>query len=362
MNAAAHASNRRIVTIVVICFFLSGLTGLIYEILWTRMIVKIIGAAPFAVSIVVSVFMGGLGLGSYLASRVIGRIRNPVKLVYVYGVLEIVIAAYCLAFPIFLSTFQSIFAAIYNQLFSHFRFYSILTFLGCSLLLIVPATCMGATLPILCRFYVEKLDHAGNRVGRLFGINTIGAAAGSLFCGFWLIDWLGVWGSQVLAVFINATIGLTCIWIGVRVEPHQIEMEPEQSESDQVIGSASPTTSRRTAMGALIVFGISGFCAMAYEVIWSRLLGLVAGPTTYSFTLVLVTFITCLALGSIFFGWLGDRVRNPMYLLLKTQCLAALSVLLTSQLLGNSQVFLRRWVGGGTENGAGHCVWRYLCI
>ena len=83
---------------------------------------------------------------------------------------------------------------------------------------------------------------------------------------------------------------------------------------------------------------------MAYEVIWTRLLGLVAGPTTYSFTLVLVTFITCLALGSIFFGWLGDRVRRPMHLLLTTQCLAALFVLLASQLLGNSQVFFAKLI------------------
>jgi spermidine synthase len=222
--------------------------------------------------------------------------------------------------------------------------YSVLTFLGCGLLLIVPATCMGATLPILCRFYVNKLDHIGNRVGRLFGINTIGAAAGSLLCGFWLIDWLGIWGSQLLAVLINATIGLTCVWIGLRAKPHLVEMTPESSESDQNIASASFTTSRRTAVGALIIFGISGFCAMAYEVIWNRLLGLVAGPTTYSFALVLMTFITCLALGGIFFGWLGDRVYRPMHLLLTTQCLAALFVLLASQLLGNSQVFFAKLI------------------
>lgn len=78
MNAAKHASGRRIVTLVVICFFLSGLSGLIYEILWTRMILKIIGVAPFAESTVVSVFTGGLGLGSNLASRVIDRIKDPI--------------------------------------------------------------------------------------------------------------------------------------------------------------------------------------------------------------------------------------------------------------------------------------------
>jgi spermidine synthase len=147
-----------------------------------------------------------------------------------------------------------------------------------------------------------------------------------------------------LAVLINASIGLSCIWIGVRAKPHLFEMEPEQSESDQTIGAARSTTLRRTAMGALIVFGISGFCAMACEVIWTRVLGLVACPTTYSFTLVLATFILCLALGGIFFGWLGDRVRRPMHLLLTTQCCAALLVLPASQLLGNSQVFFTKLI------------------
>ena len=344
MTAADKHFERKIVIVVVICFFLSGLSGLIYEILWTRMMVKIIGSAPFAVSIVVAVFMGGLGLGSYLASRFIDRIKDAMKLVLIYGLLESMIAAYCMALPFLLKAFQSIYAVLYNQLFSHFLLYSVLTCLGCSLLLIVPATCMGATLPILCRFYVNRMDHIGNRAGRLFGINTIGAAAGTLLCGFWLIDWLGIRGSQLLSILINAGIGLSCIWIGMRAKPHLIEMQPEPSESDQTIGTAPSENSRRTAMGALILFGISGFCAMAYQVLWTRLLGLVAGPTIYSFTVVLVTFITCLALGSMLFGWLADRVSRPMHLLLTTQCLSALFVLLVSQVLGNGQVFFAKFI------------------
>jgi len=344
MNAIVQSPDKNIAAMVVLCFFFSGQSGMIYQILWTRLIVKIIGGAPFAVSIVIAVFMGGLGLGSYLASRVTDRIKDPPRLVYIYGILEIAIAAYCLALPILLSVFQSIYAVLYNQLSDHFALYSGLTFIGCSLLLIVPATCMGATMPILCRFYVKKLDHIGNRVGRLFGINAIGAAVGSLLCGFWLIEWFGVWRSLLLAVAINAAIGFYCVWIGVRVKPHPTVMKPERSKSGQINAAATITTPRRTAIGALIIFGVSGFCAMAYEVIWTRLVGLVAGPTTYSFTLVLVTFITSLALGGLFFGWLGDRARRPMHLLLTTQCLAALTALLTSQLLGHSQVFFAQLI------------------
>ena len=83
---------------------------------------------------------------------------------------------------------------------------------------------------------------------------------------------------------------------------------------------------------------------MAYEVIWTRLLGLIVGPTTYSFTLVLVTFITCLALGSMVFGWLADQVRSPIRLLVWTQLAAALLALLVSQLLGNSQLFFAKLI------------------
>ena len=70
-------------------------------------------------------------------------------------------------------------------------------------------------------------------------------------------------------------------------------------------------------LGALIIFSVSGFCAMAYEVIWIKLLGLIVGPTTYSFTIVLITFISGLALGSFFFGWLADKVKKTIFLLKK---------------------------------------------
>jgi spermidine synthase len=105
----------------------------------------------------------------------------------------------------------------------------------------------------------------------------------------------------------------------------------------------SPITSF-TRISALTIFAVSGFCAMAYEVIWTQLLGLIVGPTTYSFSIVLVTFITGLALGSLFFGWLSDRVNNTMQLLLLTQIVAALFSLLLSQILGNSQIFFAKLI------------------
>jgi len=186
-------------TLVLCCFFLSGLTGLIYEILWTRMIVKVIGSAPFAVSIILTVFMGGLGVGSYLASRVIDRINAPQKLLRIYALLELAIGGYGIVLPGLILAFKPLYSVLYNQLFNHFLIYNFLTLIGCLILLLVPVTCMGATLPVLCRFYIAQLGHLGTRAGRLYALNTIGAALGSLLCGFWLINLWGVWGTLVFA-------------------------------------------------------------------------------------------------------------------------------------------------------------------
>jgi len=337
-----------ILFLVLCCFFLSGLSGLIYEILWMRMIIKIIGSAPFAVSIILTIFMGGLGLGSYLAGRVIDRISEPLSLVRIYGILELVIGLYAIVIPVVLLAFKPLQTVLYNGLYNRFIVYNLLTFILCSVILLIPVTCMGATLPILCRFCVARLSHLGTHAGRLYGLNTIGAALGALLCGFWLIDFLGVSGTLVFAVLINIMIGLTCITVSYKAkvsyasEAQKTSGSKKTPQEDEVgerqLGHPSETKC------ALVIFVVSGFCAMACEVIWTRLLGLIVGPTTYSFTIVLVTFITGLALGSMIFGYFADKVKNSVGLLLFTQVAAALLVLAVSQFLGTSQMFFAKLI------------------
>jgi len=333
---------------VLTCFFLSGFSGLIYEILWTRMMVKIIGSAPFAVSIILSIFMGGLGLGSYLAGRIIDRVKQPLALVKLYGLLELLIGVYALLVPPLLAAFKPLQTILYNGLYDQFMVYNLVTFMISAVILGLPVICMGATLPILCRFYVASLTHLGTHTGRLYGLNTIGAALGSLVCGFWLISLWGVPGTLAAAVAVNFMIGLACL---------ALSRKARLRLTDKVTGAAGPETDipikqviNQESAGAferkaaLVIFGVSGFCAMASEVIWTRLLGLIAGPTTYSFTIVLVTFITGLALGSLIFGYLADRVKNCFRLLLYTQIAAALLVLGVSQLMGGSQLFFAKLI------------------
>jgi spermidine synthase len=168
------------------CFFLSGLAGLIYEVLWVRMIDKVIGSAPFAVATVLAVFMGGLSLGSYLAGRRIDRILEKRKLLSLYGKLEVAIGLYGLMLPIFMVMVKPAYSFAYNHLFQSFWIYSLFTFFGCTLLLIPPTSLMGATLPILCRFYVTHLDHLGARTGlscRVLSHPAIRGVGLHCFCG-----------------------------------------------------------------------------------------------------------------------------------------------------------------------------------
>jgi spermidine synthase len=337
--------------LVLFCFFFSGLASLIYQILWLRMIDKVIGSAPFAVATVLSVFMGGLALGSWLAGKYIDRISSRLNLLSLYGKVELAIGIYGLLLPFFIYAAKPVYAVAYNSLFIHFWLYRLFTFFGCSVLLLVPTTLMGVTLPVLCRFYVEDLGHIGARTGRLYGINTIGGAAGALLCGFFLIARFGMWGSLGTAVAINILIGVLCI-VMAKGDSHLVSelidnvkdnIKPKAPKA-QTYPEVVPVEDNIITTLALWIFGISGFCSMAYEVFWTRLMGLIIGPTTYSFSLVVSTFIVGLALGNIIFGWLADRVKGTFRLLVVTQACAACLALLVSQFLGNSQFFFSKLI------------------
>ena len=318
------------------------------------MIDKVVGSAPFAVATVLSVFMGGLALGSWLAGKHIDRISSRSKLLSLYGIVETAIGIYGVMLPVFIYVAKPVYVQAYKYLFAHSWLYSLFTFFGCSVLLLIPTTLMGVTLPLLCRFYIEDLGHIGVRSGTLYGINTIGGAAGALLCGFFLIARFGIWGSLGIAVGINVLIGGFCIWFAKSKRLHasaparqnKVAGIAHRSGKEKVPQNTEiyPLDSKIVIYLALWIFGISGFCSMAYEVFWSRLLGLVIGPTTYSFSLVVSTFIIGLALGNIIFGWLADRTKEVFRLLVITQSCAACLALLVSQFLGNSQFFFSKLI------------------
>ena len=339
------ADGKMLSAFVAACFFLSGAAGLVYEVIWVRLIDKVFGSAPFAVATVLSVFMAGLALGSYLSGRTVDRIARRGRLLALYGAMEIGIGLCALFVPLLVRAIQPVYRMIYDRLLDQFWCYQATAFAGCVLILLVPAALMGATLPVLCRFYVLRLEHIGSRTGWLYGLNTIGAALGVVLCGFVLIKTLGVSNSLLLFACINGVIGLCCVLLS-RVLP--VDQNRGHDPRKTASGKAGTMGSGNGAAGPMrwgvAIFATSGFCAMAYEVLWTRLLGLVAGPTTYCFTIVVATFIVGLAVGSILFGQVADKTRHPLGWLAGTQMAAAGMALAVSQLLGNGQFFFAKLI------------------
>ncbi len=346
-RAAISASDHSTMLsrFVALCFFLSGAAGLVYELLWLRLIDKVIGSAPFAVSTVLSVFMAGMAIGSYLAGRIADRVTSKAALLSLYGKLEMGIGICALAVPAAIGLLQPVYHALYDRLLTQFWCYQVSAFAGCALVLLVPAGLMGATLPILCRYYVLGLGHIGTRTGRLYGLNTAGAALGVLLCGFVLIRTLGVWMSLGLFAAVNITVGLSCLLFSRMQRDEENRPYRAVQMQDRAKGKTalSPRQNREMRWG-LALFAVSGFCAMACEVFWTRLLGLVAGPTAYCFTLVVAAFIIGLALGSIFSGPLADKSPNSLALLAASQIGSALAALAVSQFLGSSQFLFAKLI------------------
>jgi spermidine synthase len=186
----------------------SGATGLIYEVLWARMLGLVFGATTLAVSTVLAAFMGGLALGSALAGRFASRIKRPLS---AYGWLEIGIAFYALLVPFLFHWVDNLYALIWQQLHPGFFAFSLWRFALSCVLLLVPTTLMGATLPVLSAALLNSSGHSRGAVTKLYACNLAGAILGTLAAGFVLLPVLGVRTTILVAAVINTIIGAAAV-------------------------------------------------------------------------------------------------------------------------------------------------------
>jgi len=318
VEPGAQREARQIIAAVVLCFFFSGATGLTYEVLWTRLLGLVFGHTVFAITTVLAAFMGGLGLGSYLFGGIADRHAQPLRL---YGLLEVGIGAYALLTPTLLSKAEAIYIPLYRSLELSFFAFSLAQFLLIFVILLIPTTLMGATLPVLSRFFVQEIAALGGQVGRLYAFNTFGAVLGTYLAGFHMIPSFGIRTTLLLAAITNIGIGaLTVVFdrhlqqLGVnRFAPG---LRPLASDPHDSSAGLQTSDRRRVAAVwlAVVGLGISGAASMMYEVAWTRALALIVGSSTYAFSTMLVTFLTGLALGSYLFSRLAGRLRIDPFL------------------------------------------------
>src|SRR3989442_6541690 len=315
-----------------VCLFVSGGSGLIYEVAWVRSLELVFGATSFAVATVLAAFMGGLALGSWLMGMAAGRLErfHPLR---IYAVIECLIGAAGLLVPTALRPLVPLSQSIWTHFHSSFAVFGLWRLVLCGAILLVPTALMGATLPVASRLATGNpgteggagsptTSGAGRRVGLLYACNTLGAFVGCAVAGLALLPAIGLRRTEWVAVGLNLLAAAWALLVarrtGTRSIPGHVEREPRAAAEPGVVG--------RTASVLITLYAVSGAVAMVYEVAWSRLLVLVLGSSTYSYTIMLTTFLAGLAIGA----WLGAHLVKDQADPLPVAALCQVQVALTT--------------------------------
>ncbi len=359
-NARLYSYSSLTVWLIGACFVLSGATGLVYEILWARMLGLVFGATTFAISAVLAAFMGGLALGSALAGRFATRIRSPLR---AYGWIEIGVAVYALAVPILFRLVDSLYVLIWNQFQPGYYAFNIWRFVLSSLVLLVPTTLMGATLPVLAAAIVRSNSFTKTSVARLYSCNLIGAILGTLAAGFVLLPQLGVRMTIWTAAAANVLVGVAVFLIdnresrvnaSERVPAFEAATQPSTNATDSqdTFGAVSAASMGSPKFWLACAF-VSGFVTISTQVAWTRVLTMIIGSSTYAFSIVVALFLVGLSAGALLIGRIRrvDGIRNVVF---KVELMIAASLLLSLWLASQApELMIKLGIGLGINSWLG---------
>ncbi|MXW79656.1 MAG: hypothetical protein F4Z57_11885 [Gemmatimonadetes bacterium] len=321
-----------------VLFFCSGACSLVYQVVWVRMLMPVFGVSTFAISIVLAAFMAGLALGSYWCGRVADRRGNGLR---IYALLELGIGVFALIFPLLLAGLDEVYTALYGSLQGIDGAFVLVRLVLAFALLLVPTTLMGATLPTLSKAVAHRLERVGGDMGRLYAANTLGAATGCAVAAFFALEYLGVSGTTYAAAAGNLIIALIA---------YRWSRDGQQEQTGVVRDEVPTTLEGRLVLGG---FALSGFVALGYEVLWTRLLAmLLQSATAQSLSTILVAFLLGLAGGAALGARLIDRWRTPLAAFGAVELLIGLCGLSSIAAFGSIPYIVEAW--GGALSWEGH--------
>ncbi|MDH3590440.1 MAG: hypothetical protein OER88_01080 [Planctomycetota bacterium] len=282
----------------------SGATALIYEIVWARHLSLLLGSTTAAAAAVLSSFMLGLALGAVLVGSRADDSRRPARW---YGVLELGIGIYALAFDSLLGLAGGLFGGQ--------------PWLTAFALLLVPSALMGATLPVLARAGADSLEKGTRVFGGLYGINTLGAVLGALFATLVFMPGLGLTGAVRVAAGLNILVGVGFWIVGQAAGERPVYQDDSETKGGRLIGDAEFTV--------LFAFFLAGFAGLALEMAWFRLLVHYLEGFTIAFGLMLAAYLTGLGFGSLAGTPFAISSQNPRRLLGRVLLVQAVLAVLT---------------------------------
>ena len=306
-------------------FAISGFSGLIYESIWTHYLKLFLGHAAYAQSLVLIIFMGGMAIGSWLASRFSSRRKSPLLF---YAGIELIVGILALLFH---DAFTSLIETFYMSILPSIGSPAVgvtLKWLAASILIVPQSILLGMTFPMMSAGILRRFpDTPGGSIAMLYFTNSIGAAIGVLASGFWLINLVGLPGTIATAGILNIALALT-VWVLTRLDPLPV-MAPIQSHE----GADKSSSLKQLFLVAAFITGAASFI---YEISWIRMLSLVLGATTHSFELMLSAFITGLAFGGLWIKRRIDRIESPVRFSGYVQLIMGVLALLTIPVYVNS--------------------------
>jgi spermidine synthase len=305
-----------------VLFLASGAAGLIYQVVWTQNLVLIFGDTTLAIVTTVTAFLAGLGIGSLVGAAVGARLRRALA---VYGLLEIAVGCLALLMPLAFDVIATVFRNAYLSLppteVGLIRF-------GLAFVALAPVTIlMGMSLPVLTRHLVREDPEVGERIARLYGLNTLGAVVGSVASGYLLIELIGLRETTLVAVGLNLCAGGAAVLMSRAFGAAEAEPRPKAERRP-------PLQGRQRLL--LAVTFTSGLVSLALEVLWTRMMQQATGSSIYVFVAVVAVFLIGVAGGSLIYERLGDRTPQMATLgaLLAVAAALALVPMLVSRMYG----------------------------
>jgi len=310
--------DRPFLPALLLLFVGSGCAALIYEIVWFQMLQLVIGASGVSLAVLLGTFMGGMFLGSLLLPRFVAPTRHPLR---VYAAIEAGIGALGLLLLVAIPGVSG----IYGALVPAGPMSVLVRALLCAALLLPPTILMGATLPAVAR-YVEATPRGVGWMGFFYGGNIGGAVLGCLLTGYFLLRVYDIPTATGVALALNLMVATAGLGISFLSAHH-------------------PRLAKKAARGPILTPGrravyvgiaLSGLTALGAEVVWTRLLSLTLGATTYTFSVILAVYLAALGVGSAAGSYLARSVTNPRTILGFCQALVALGVAWTAYLVSSA--------------------------
>jgi len=300
--------RKPLITILSIVFFLSGLAALIYQVAWQRLLTVYYGVGAISFTLIVSVYMAGLGFGALLGGSLAERVQQKIRL---YFWVELFIGIFGLI-SIYFLTFLGRHTAGASY---------VLSFLYMTLFLLVPTVLMGMTLPLLTKIFNQVVKNFLETVSFLYFINTLGAAVGSVLASYLLVTFFGLDGAIYFAVFVNFLLAIL-IFVALRFAESPMEGGTNLNQGTK------PSSEYLLGQWVYFLVFLTGFIAIAYEIVWFRVTGFLTKDSPYGFSSALSIYLLGIALGSL---WINSFLRrhpriNKRSLFFKFQFLIGLYV------------------------------------